>query len=165
MKLSQIFTEEVSTFSGPGGKFTVVLDNVKWAWDVYSGDKVVKSFPFKEDDGMEQVEPLARQWAKDAANDKLSEADDLSELAPNVISDLEGKIREGCKPDDNGNFQPWANALELVHKAYEVLNVQRPKPSMKAGWKQYEELISFAVKELSKTRKSDDDSWRMTAGS
>jgi hypothetical protein len=91
---------------------------------------------------------------------QINEAEDMSELDPMTINEIEKKIREGAKDPE----QKWANALELVHKAYAVLNIQRPTPEMGAGWKQYEALIEFAVKELSKTRGLDAD-WRMSAPS
>lgn len=88
----------------------------------------------------------------------VNEAEDMSELQPAEFDELKKKIREGAKDLD----QKWANALELVHKAYEVLNIERPTPGMKAGWNQYEDLIQFAVKELADTRGLDAD-WRMSA--
>lgn len=89
--------------------------------------------------------------------------EDPSRLPQATVDHLKKLIREGCKPDkETGQYQPWANALQLVHKAYEVAHVQRPTPDMKELWKQYEEIIQFAVKELAKTR-GIDGSWRMSA--
>lgn len=88
----------------------------------------------------------------------LLETDDLSKLPQDTISELEKLIREGAKDKE----QKWANALELVHKAYEVAQIQRPTPDMKDAWQQYEDLLKFAVKELTKHRGIDGD-WRMSA--
>lgn len=90
--------------------------------------------------------------------DTIEEASDLSELKPDVIQELQKRIKEGAKDTE----QKWANALELVHKAYQVVGVERPVPAMTSAWTQYEEIITFAVKELSKFRGFDAD-WRSTS--
>ena len=90
----------------------------------------------------------------------LLEQDDMSALDPTQIGELKKKIREGAKDV----AQKWSSALELVHKAYDVLSIQRPTPGMSAGWKQYTDLITFAVKQLSDTRGIEAD-WRMSAPS
>ena len=84
--------------------------------------------------------------------------EDMSKLPPSTMDDIQRSIREGAKNVE----EQWANALELVHKAYEVAEVQRPTPDMKDGWKQYEENLQLAVKELAKARGIDGD-WRMSA--
>lgn len=108
--------------------------------------------------------------------ENVSEAEktDMSELPPEIIKDLEGNIRKGARD----LAQKWANALELVHKAYEVgyksetvdaegkkqkihKPIERPTPQMTGGWKQYEDLIKYAVEQLAKSRGLDDD-WRFT---
>lgn len=88
----------------------------------------------------------------------LLEKDDLSKLPHETINEIEKLIRGGAKDKD----QDWANALELVHKAYEVAQVQRPTPDMNDAWEQYEELLSYAVKELAKHR-GLDGKWRMSS--
>lgn len=91
------------------------------------------------------------------------DGDPTNKLNDHQVDVIKKNIRTGCKPDkETGQFQPWANALHLVHKAYEVAGIQRPTPDMKELWKQYEEIIKFAVEELSKTRGIDGD-WRMSA--
>ena len=89
---------------------------------------------------------------------QLNEQKDISGLPEATISELRKNITDGAK-DTN---QQWANALELVHKAYEVAGVQRPTPDMKSAWKQYEENIQYAVEQLSKYRGIEGD-WRMSA--
>ena len=81
----------------------------------------------------------------------------LDELTPDVIKQLQKKITEGAKDTS----QKWANALELVQKAYSVVGVQRPTPDMRTAWDQYEDMIAFAVKQLAKFRGVDAD-WRST---
>jgi len=88
----------------------------------------------------------------------LDEDKDLTSLPPHKITELESKIRTGAKDLD----QKWKNALELVQKAYGVLNIERPTPNLTAAWSQYEGMIVFAVKELSKARGFDAD-WRHTS--
>ena len=87
----------------------------------------------------------------------LTEADEMAELDVPTIKALEKKIKDGARDLD----QMWPNALALVHKAYEVLNVERPTPKMVSAWSQYEDLIALAVRELAKAR-GDDASWRAT---
>ena len=79
-------------------------------------------------------------------------------LPPDTMSELQKNIRDGAKDIT----QKWANALELVHKAYEVAGVERPTPDMRKAWKQYEENLTYAVKQLAKYR-GMDGSWRMTS--
>jgi len=84
-------------------------------------------------------------------------------LPQSTMDKIKKLIRDGARPNkDTGQHEPWANALHLVHKAYEVAQVQRPTPDMKDLWKQYEENIQIAVNELSKERGIDGE-WRMTA--
>ena len=84
-------------------------------------------------------------------------------LTPAGVDELEKLIRDGVKPDkETGQIQQWSNALELVHKAYQVGGVQRPTPDMREAWKQYEKLIAYAVEQLARTRGINGD-WRMSA--
>lgn len=84
--------------------------------------------------------------------------DDLSKLPQDVMTSIKSNIRKGAEDLD----QRWANALELVHRAYEVDGVQRPDPSMKSAWKQYEDNLIYAVQQLAKSRGMDAD-WRMSS--
>lgn len=120
------------------------------------------------------------EYAKDMVNlmhimngfEKIQESDndDLSGLPPEIINGLEKNIKEGAKD----LTQQWENALELVNKAYEVgyefknpedekLRKAIPLPTtfMKKGWQQYEDLIAYAVDQLTKSRGKDGD-WRMS---
>jgi hypothetical protein len=74
------------------------------------------------------------------------------------MSELQKNVRDGASDIK----QKWANALELVHKAYEVAGVSRPTPDMRKGWKQYEENLTYAVQQLAKFRGMDGD-WRMSS--
>lgn len=88
----------------------------------------------------------------------LNEGKDMTELPHDVVSEIQKNIRNGAKDLE----QNWMNALHLVHKAYEIEGVQRPDPSMAAGWKQYESNIEYAVQQLAKYRSLDAD-WRISA--
>jgi hypothetical protein len=88
----------------------------------------------------------------------MNEGDDLDALPPDIMTELQKNIRDGSKDQT----QKWANALELVHKAYEVAGVERPTPDLKNAWKQYEENLSYAVQQLAKYRGMDGD-WRMSS--
>jgi len=89
---------------------------------------------------------------------KLTEKTDRSELPEGDLNKVKKNIRKGAQDTD----QRWANALELVHTAYEVAEIQRPDITMEGAWKQYEEMIKVAVEELAKARGIDDD-WRQTS--
>lgn len=99
---------------------------------------------------------------KEEVEDLTSKVIDGKLLPQSTMDKIKKLIRDGARPNkDTGQPEPWANALHLVHKAYEVAQVQRPTPDMES-WKQYEENIQIAVKELSKER-GIDGNWRMTA--
>ena len=96
-------------------------------------------------------------------NEETGTEEPTNRLTQDQMDTIQKNIREGTKADkETGQYQKWANALHLVHKAYEVANIQRPTPDMKELWKQYEENIEYAVKELSKAH-GIDGAWRMTA--
>jgi hypothetical protein len=88
----------------------------------------------------------------------LKEGDDLDALPPDVMTEIQKNIRDGAKDVE----QKWANALELVHKAYEVGGYERPTPDLRNAWKQYEENLTYAVQQLAKYRGMDGD-WRMSS--
>lgn len=86
------------------------------------------------------------------------DAKQLTLLPNDVVTALKKRVREGAEDQE----QKWANALELVHKAYEVEGVVRPDPAMGDAWKQYEEMLTYAVAQLAKNRGMDGD-WRMAS--
>lgn len=95
--------------------------------------------------------------------DLASKTSGADALPPGTMDQIQKSIRDGVKPDkETGQYQHWANALHLVHKAYEVNGIQRPVPNMKDAWKQYEENIEYAVKQLAKTQGMNAD-WRMSS--
>lgn len=87
----------------------------------------------------------------------VTEATDITALPEQVVDELKKLVKKGASDLQ----QDWANALELVHKAYQVANVRRPAPDQKGAWKQYEGLIEDAVHALRKTR-GVSGKWRMT---
>jgi len=88
----------------------------------------------------------------------INEAEGMSSIPLDKFKDIQKNIRDGA----NDIEQKWANALELLHRAYKVANVERPSPEMTDAWKQYEENLQYAVQQLSKARGMDAD-WRMSA--
>ena len=98
------------------------------------------------------------KFLKDLNITTLTEANDMSSIPLDKFKDIQKNIRDGA----NDLEQKWANALELLHRAYRVANVQRPTPEMTDAWKQYEENLQYAVQQLSKARGMDAD-WRMSA--
>lgn len=89
---------------------------------------------------------------------KLEEATDLTVIPPDAMTALEKNIRDGAADAS----QEWSNALHLVHEAFRVAQIERPTPSMRGAWKQYEELLLYAVEQLSKARGMESD-WRMSS--
>jgi hypothetical protein len=85
--------------------------------------------------------------------------EDLSVVPEDAIKDIKKNIKDGAADLE----QDWANALELVQKAYRVAGVERPTPSERGGWQQYEEMIQLAVNELAEARKMTKSDWRMSS--
>ncbi len=75
--------------------------------------------------------------------------DDTSKLSNTVFDTIQQSIKKIAKDPNVDLIDP----LDLVHKAYDYAQVQRPTPSMRAGWEQYEENITFAVRQFDKYRK------------
>lgn len=110
--------------------------------------------------GIEFLPATARPLTEAEVPTEEDEAEgDLSDSIPF------GKTQEIRKLIKKGAMDPehnWSNALDLVHRAYEVAEVERPTPSMHDAWPQYEELILYAVEMLQKatTKGMRDDSWK-----
>ena len=86
--------------------------------------------------------------------------EDLSIVPEDAIKDIKKNIKDGAADLE----QDWSNAMELTHKAYSVAGVERPTPSERGAWQQYEEMLQLAVNELADARKlSKDKSWRMSS--
>ena len=85
----------------------------------------------------------------------IQENEDLSALPDKVMGEIKSNIRKGAKDLQ----QQWKDALELVHKAYQVTLVRRPAPDQKGAWKQYMDLIGYGVQQLRHTR-GVDGKWR-----
>ena len=76
-----------------------------------------------------------------------------------------GKNEQIRKLIKKGAMDPthnWVNALDLIHRAYEMADVERPNPAMDEAWSQYEDNIEFAVQMLQKATDKGirDDSWK-----
>lgn len=89
----------------------------------------------------------------------------LSELPAATIEHLKrlitraASLKRGSRDEDIPDH--WTNALELVHWAYEMSNVERPMPFMRNAWKQYEDVLSHTVKMLARFR-GLNGSWRLS---
>jgi hypothetical protein len=83
---------------------------------------------------------------------------DPSSLPNEKLNEIKKLITKGAKDIQ----QKWKNGLHLADKAYKVAKVPLPTTDMKGAWKQYEEMITFAVDQLAKTRGIDGE-WRSTA--
>lgn len=85
--------------------------------------------------------------------------EDLSVVPEEAMKDIKKNIKDGAQDLE----QDWANALELVQKSYSVAGVERPSPSERGGWTQYEEMITYGVEQLHKARKLTSSNWRMSS--
>lgn len=74
--------------------------------------------------------------------------DDSSKLANVTMDALKKTMTTAVKNYEVTIVDP----LDLVHKTYMATRVQRPTPSMRAAWDQYEEMITLAVKLFHKFR-------------
>jgi len=94
---------------------------------------------------------------KELAKPSFLKKDD-STMTEEMMKEIQKSIRKGAE-DKN---QKWANALELVHKAYDDIGQPYPSPDEKGAWKQYEDNITYAVNQLAKFRGLQGD-WRMSS--
>ena len=65
-------------------------------------------------------------------------------LPNDTVSALEKEINKGAKDIE----QEFESAAELVNQAFEELNIDVPQVHHKDRWKQYQQLISYSVKNL-----------------
>jgi hypothetical protein len=84
-------------------------------------------------------------------------SDEITTLPDKVLRELKSLIRKGAADLQ----QNWKDALELTNKAYHIGNVRKPTPDQKGAWKQYTDLLTFGVQQLSATR-GRDGKWRKT---
>lgn len=81
---------------------------------------------------------------------------DQSELPKEKYEAIMRELEELAK-DESREF---ASALAMVHEAYRICDIERPSPSMRGGWDQYEKCIGVAVQYLGKYK--PDGNWRTT---
>lgn len=81
---------------------------------------------------------------------------DQSELSDDKFEALLHELQELSKD----HTRSFASALAMVHEAYRICDIERPAPSMKGAWTQYEKCIAAAVQYLGKNQ--PDGNWRMT---
>ena len=75
--------------------------------------------------------------------------DDPNVAFPNdTMSTLQKAINKASKDLD----KDWKNAIEVVNFAFEELEIEAPLAYLKDRWKQYNTLISYAVKNLYDSR-------------
>jgi hypothetical protein len=148
---------EVSTSSSEM-KIPSQYDNVDWGARTKLVNRKVSNKSSKDGTVYGSKALMTKEGKLTFIGHLIAESDDPTLLPDMVVSELKGNIRKGAKDLE----QKWKNALELVHKAYHVSNVQLPTPTKKGAWKQYEELIRFGVQQLSATRGIKGD-WRTSS--
>lgn len=99
------------------------------------------------------------KFLKELQKNQYLTEEDNSALPEIEIKNLQKLIRKGAETSSE-----WSNALQLLHKAYEVANIERPTPAMISAWKQYETLITYTVQQLTKYNGLNGN-WRMTSES
>lgn len=121
------------------------------------GSRVVAQKPTSESliSELLQLKEADEQDVEALAALKDLQGEPLPEL---IINDIKKNIRSGAK--DLG--QQWKNALELTQRAYQVAEVRLPDPYEDGQWKQYEQMLAFAVRQLTATRGLGGD-WRLSA--
>jgi len=84
---------------------------------------------------------------------------DSSEVPYKNIERIKKLIKKGAMDSE----AHWSNVFELIHSAYQTEGVERPMPSMKAAWEQYEDILLFAVQQLQKATEKGvrDDGWKL----
>lgn len=147
---------EVST-SSPEMKIPSQYDNVDWGAKTKVVNRKVtsKSTGTGTVYGSKAIMTKEQISALSFSDYLLLEDDKITALPEQIVAEIKKNISAGAKD----LAQQWKNALELTHKAYQVANVHLPQPDHKAAWKQYEEMIRFAVSKLAATR-GLDGSWR-----
>jgi len=92
-------------------------------------------------------------------SEENKKSDNSSAIPYNNIERIRKLIKKGAMDPD----AHWSSALELVHTAYQTENVERPSPSMKEAWEQYEDILLFSVQQLQKATEKGvrDDSWKL----
>lgn len=123
-------------------------DNVDWGAKTKLVNRKVSSFSTKDGTVYGSKALMTKEGKLTFIGHLIAESDDPTMLPDMVIGEIKSNIRKGAKDLE----QKWKNALELVHTAYHVSNVQLPTPTKKGAWKQYEELIRFGVQQLSASR-------------
>lgn len=90
--------------------------------------------------------------------DKPFTREELREMLPDgTLAEIKNNIRKGAKDLS----QDWSSAIELCQKAYQVSGIDRPAMTSRGAWKQYEDLVRYAVQQLKKFR-GLDGKWRLT---
>lgn len=82
---------------------------------------------------------------------------DQSELPTEKFDAIMHELQELSKD----HTRSFASALAMVHEAYRICDIERPSPSMKGAWTQYEKAIQAAVQYLGKN--NPDGNWRLTS--
>jgi hypothetical protein len=100
---------------------------------------------------MELLRQILKEYAKASS--------DGSEVPYASMEKIKKLIKKGAMDPDH----IWSSAMELVDIAYETEGVQKPIPSMKAAWGQYEDALLFSVQQLQKATDKGvrDDGWKL----
>ena len=93
---------------------------------------------------------LAEKKEKDEQEKKIvfKETDGRSPFPANTISALERQISASARDLE----LEWHSSAELVDSAFTELDVPRPESYNAERWPQYVSLLSYAIKELYKSR-------------
>lgn len=76
-------------------------------------------------------------------------SDDVNEPYP---KDTMVYIQKDINKQSKDKAKDWNSAIELVDSSLNDLNVPKPMAYMRERWKQYEEMIAYAVKNLADSR-------------
>lgn len=76
-------------------------------------------------------------------------SDDTNEPYP---KDTMVYIQKDINKRTKDKQKDWKSAIELVDSSLDELNVPKPMAYMRERWKQYEEMIAYAVRNLADSR-------------
>lgn len=99
---------------------------------------------------------LSENKKKDERKPVFKETDPNVAFPNDTIAALKKEINKLAKDLE----QDWPNALKLIEQVFQNLDVPKPSITQTERWDQYNELISYAVRQLYDAR-GPAGSWRV----
>jgi hypothetical protein len=106
--------------------------------------------------GLFDILGLTENKKEDEHRSVFKETDPESPFPNDTFSALKREINTGAKDLE----KVWKDAIELTDHSFITLKVPKPRASQESRWKQYNDLLTIAVKELYNAR-GINASWRL----